>query len=194
MTALNSRAAGFTRAHLRELLAFTAFCFVLLSARWSLANHYVVPTPSMEPTVMVGDHVLVDETAFGLRVPFTDWRVTDGQPPRRGDVVVLESPEDGITLLKRVVAVPGDVVAVRRGAVLVHGVHTAFDAEVANLRHGGGSDLGPLQIPDDQYLVMGDNRGQSHDGRAFGLVRRDDVFGRAVGVVWRDGGPRWERL
>lgn len=191
MTTLHTRALP---AHLGELLALAAFCLVLFSARWSLANHYVVPTPSMEPTVRVGDHVLVDETAYGLRVPFTDWRVTEGARPARGDVVVLESPEDGTTLLKRVVAVPGDIVTVSSGAVLVRGERASPDAAIASQRFGGGPDLAPLQVPPDRYLVMGDNRGQSHDGRAFGLVRRDHVFGRAIGVVWRDGAPRWQSL
>jgi signal peptidase I len=61
------------------------------------------------------------------------------------------------------------------------------------LTNGGGPDVGPLVVPADKYLVMGDNRGESHDGRSFGLVARDAIIGRAVAVYWRDG-PVWQSL
>lgn len=183
------------------------FVLALIAARSSLADHYFVPTGSMVPTVAVGDRVLVNKLAYGLRVPFTDVVVTDLGMPERGDVVVLRSPENGITLLKRVVAVPGDEVAVLNGKLWINGqpVPVVWDdgdlmerlgdaPHPVRLTRGGGMDFGPMVVGPDRYLVMGDNRGESHDGRAFGLVERSAIMGKAVGVWMRDGKFTWRAL
>ena len=190
----------------RELCVVLVLAFVLLSARSSLADHYSVPTGSMQPTVEIDDRIFVNKAAYGLRVPFTDSYATEFDGPQIGDVVVLRSPEDGKVLLKRVVAIPGTEVQVVAGRLVLDGqlapVEERGDALVENLAgtlhtvrltYGGGPDFGPTVIPAGRYLVMGDNRGESHDGRAFGLVGRDAIVGRAVAVYWR-GGPVWERL
>src|SRR5690242_21725159 len=93
---------------LREGVSIAGFALALFAARSTLADHYFVPTGSMIPTVEIGDRVLVSKMAYALRVPFSDLVVAELHHPDRGDVVVLRSPENGITLLKRVVAVPGD--------------------------------------------------------------------------------------
>ncbi len=92
-----------------EAAGLLMFVLVLLSARSSLADHYHVPTGSMQPTVAIGDRVLVDKMAYGLRAPFGGVELVGSEGPAVGDVVVLDSPEDGVTLLKRVVATPGTV-------------------------------------------------------------------------------------
>ena len=191
----------------REVLGLMVFVAALAGARSSLADHYHVPTGSMIPTVAVGDHVVVNKLAYGLRVPFAGLSVIDFAGPRRGDVVVLDSPEDGVTLLKRVVAVPGDLVEVQGGMLSINGVPVPLQLEQGALyerlgehRHplqitrGGGFDYGPVAVGADQYLVMGDNRGESHDGRSFGLVDRHAIFGRASAVWMRDGDLCWRRL
>ena len=192
---------------LRELLGLLAFVTALAAARSSLADHYHVPTGSMIPTVAVGDHVIVNKLAYGVRVPFAGRQLIDFAGPRRGDVVVLDSPEDGITLLKRVVAVPGDRVEVQGGMLNINGQPVPLRADhgalyenlggkthLLQLTRGGGYDLPPTVVGKDQYLVMGDNRGESHDGRVFGLVKRDAIFGRAVAVWMRQGDLCWRRL
>lgn len=177
----------------RESLAWAAGIATLLFARASLADHYQVPSGSMRPTVEVGDHIVVNKLAFGLRAPMSNAYVLRGADPTRGDVVVLDSPEDGTVLLKRVVAIPGDVVSVQDGEVELNG-RRAPRAYAIRRDGDGGPDFGPLTLPPDAYLVLGDNRGDSHDGRVFGLVARQAVLGRAVGVVWRNGGPVWRPL
>lgn len=191
----------------RELLFVAAIGATIASARSSLADHYVVPTGSMLPTVQLEDHVFVDKAAYGIRLPFAGGYAIYGTPPARGDVVVLRSPEDGEVLLKRVVGTPGDRVTVIGGEVSINGTRMpiveragAWLEELGKVEHtislddGGGPDYGPLPIPDGKFLVLGDNRGNSKDGRWFGLVARDAILGRVEGVILRHGSPTWVGL
>ncbi|MFO0640043.1 MAG: signal peptidase I [Polyangiaceae bacterium] len=177
----------------RRGVAFAAFLGALVTVRASFADHYHVPSGSMEPTVEVSDHVVVAKAAYGLRVPFTSHYVTGAPAPRRGDVVVLSSPEDGAVLLKRVVAVGGDLVAVRGGRVELSAGSSAGESAregrdfVANVDLGPGPDLPTTRVPEGFVLVLGDNRGNSRDGRTFGFVSADALLGRAVLVVGRSG-------
>lgn len=194
------------RRIMRELVMLAAFVLVLLSARSTLADHYRVPSGSMEPTIEVGDRILVNKAAYGLRVPFTTAYVARFHGPAIGDVVVLDSPEEDKVLLKRVVGVPGTTIEVRGGRVVIDGklapvehrpdgLHEQLGAADHSLRltQGGGPDWGPVAIPQGRYLVMGDNRGDSRDGRFFGLVTGEAILGRAMGVYWR-AGPTWDGL
>lgn len=189
----------------REGLPLICLLGLLLVARSSLANHYYVPSGSMEPTLLPGDRVVVDMRSYGLRVPFTQWAVWDGDTPARGDVVVFRSPSDGIRLIKRVVAVAGDRVDLVDGRLAINGAPLAVqpdgpedfgDVQVTlNLDSGGGPDLDNLQVPDGQVLVLGDHRGASIDGRYFGFVPAAAIYGQARGVFWRTGdGFGWRKL
>jgi signal peptidase I len=187
----------------KDVAAVAAAAAVVLVGRSSLADHYHVPSESMLPTVVAGDHIFVNKAAYGLRVPFSHVTLAEFSGPSRSDVVVLESPESGIVLLKRVVACPGDIVAVENGKLLLNGkpvpVETKSGAVIEDLGSGhlirlddgGGPDFGPVQVPDGKYLVLGDNRGNSRDGRYFGFVKRDAILGRAVAILARDGSPTW---
>lgn len=189
----------------REGLPLVCLLGLLLVARSSLANHYYVPSGSMEPTLLPGDRVVVDMRAYGLRVPFTQWAVWDGDAPARGDVVVFRSPADGIRLIKRVVAIGGDRVDLVDGRLAINGVPLAVDRDapedfgdvqvMLNLDAGGGPDLSDLRVPDGQVLVLGDHRGASIDGRYFGFVPAAAIYGQARGVFWRSGaGFGWRQL
>ncbi len=195
------------RSPLREIVPVLVAAAVVLVARSSLADHYVVPSGSMEPTVQVGDQVCVSKIAYGLRVPTSHTYVVRGSAPARGDVVVLASPTDGEVLLKRVVAVPGDVVEVDSGHVTIDGVPVpvterdgALVEELGGRGHrlgaeyGGGPDFGPTRVPADRFLVLGDNRGNSRDGRFFGWVDREAILGRALAVCLRGNRPVWQPL
>jgi signal peptidase I len=119
---------------------------------------------------------------------------------------VLESPETGIVLLKRVIAIPGDTVAVRDGKLWLNDAEVTVEpdhgalrellghAHLISLAEGGGPNFGPITIPRDKYLVLGDNRGDSRDGRFFGLVDKRAIFGRAFRIYWRNGRPAWQGL
>ena len=190
----------------RELVKIGVFALVLMSARSSLADHYRVPTGSMLPTVEIDDRIVVNKAAYGLRVPFTNTYVTEFEGPQVGDVVVLDSPEEDKVLLKRVIGIPGARVEVRGGRITLDdklapieekpdGLYEQLGGVLHPIRltRDGGPDWGPVTIPDGRYLVMGDNRGESHDGRTFGLVEREAIHGRAIGVYWRSG-PIWGGL
>lgn len=177
------------RPRLRFFVQLAAFVVVTFAVRASFADHYRVPSASMAPAVHVDDHVLVVKAAYGLRLPMTTTYVARFGEPSRGDVVVLESPDEGdpIVLLKRVVAVGGDQVEVKDGRVFIDGKLTDAHGE-------GGPDFGPARVPGGALLVLGDNRGNSRDGRTFGFVSRDRVLGRAIAVVARDGSLTYEPL
>lgn len=187
----------------KDVTAIAAAAAVVLVGRSSFADHYHVPSGSMQPTVDIDDHILVNKAAYAIRVPFSHLHIVDLSGPARGDVVVLESPESGIVLLKRVVAGPGDTIEVRDGHLLLNDepipVETKGGVEIEDLGHGhqvrlsdgGGPDFGPVKVPADRYLVLGDNRGNSRDGRYFGFVKREAILGRAVGILGRAGSPTW---
>lgn len=178
---------------------------VIVTARSSLANHYTIPSGSMEPTLMPGDRVLVDLTAYGVSLPFTHIDVIPGKTPVRGDVVVFPSPANGIRLIKRVVAVGGDTVSVTDGHLTVNGQPQAVDATherlgahgsfALNLDKGGGPDLKETVVPAGKVLMMGDARGNSMDGRFFGWVDQNMIYGKATRLFYRSGeGFGWQPL
>ena len=177
----------------------------ILAARSTFADHYYVPSGSMEPTLRAGDRVLVDKRAHGFRVPFTTRHLYNGEPVQRGEIVIFDSPRNGTRLIKRIVAVGGDQVVIRNGHLFINGHSMAsldeHHAEVfgqrfarLNLNDGGGPDFSG-QIPPGKLLAVGDHRGNSFDGRMFGLIDENDVYGRALGVYYRRGdGLTWHSL
>jgi signal peptidase I len=184
---------GQPRRWFREAVSWLAFGAALTVARASFADHYRVPSGSMEPTVATGDHIVVAKASYGLRVPLTDAWVLRWSSPSPGDVVVLESPETDQILLKRVVAKAGQTVEVRGGKVRVDG-RPERSAHPIQTEPTGGPDFGPVKVPAGKVLVLGDNRGNSRDGRYFGFVDVDTVLGRAEAVVARDGEVIWQAL
>src|SRR6187455_1209126 len=127
------RGAAFLRSN-KSLFLFFALMLVFRSA---VADWMVVPSGSMNPTIVEGDRILVDKAAYGLRVPFTTRRLTQGNDPQRGDIAIFSSPEDGATLVKRIVGLPGDTIEMRDDALLINGVATGYDAAFA----GADKDL-----------------------------------------------------
>lgn len=189
-----------------EWFTFAMMVVLLTVARSSFANHYQVPSGSMEPNLMPGDRVAVNMMAYGVRVPFTDIELVDRGEPEPGDVVVFKSPTDGTRLIKRLVAVGGDTVAVIDGRLWIDGqpLHDADASDIEhfgardvplNLRDGGGPDLATVTIPAGMALVLGDHRGNSADGRFFGLVPMKSLYARASAVYYRSGdGFGWTKL
>jgi signal peptidase I len=195
------------RAWFRKEVAPILLALVLVTAaRSSLADHYYVPSGSMENTLFAGDRVVVDKTAYGLRIPYTKIDVIEGAHPRPGEVAVFDSPADGILLIKRIVAVGGQTVSLRDGHLFVDGVglesSKAPSSEefgerlvALNLADGGGPPIDRVVIPPGKLLAIGDHRGNSLDARYWGLIDERELYGRAVAVYYRRGdGFVWKKL
>lgn len=151
----NSGVLGWLKAEARPLLIMV---LLLTVARTSFANHYSVPSGSMEDTLMPGDRVFVDMTAYGVRIPFTGIEVVPRGAPQRGDIAIFKSPLDGTRLIKRVVAVGGDEVSLVDGRLSINGkpLASASERDVEwfgqhradlNLDYGGGPDIPYLVVP-----------------------------------------------
>jgi len=186
-----------------EVVALLITLALVTFARSSLADHYYVPSGSMEYTLLPGDRVLVDKTAYGFRVPLTTVDIFGARTPDRGDVAVFDSPVDGRRLIKRIVAVGGDVVRLEGGRLSINGTPLgdgrveSFPGHIAslNLDQGGGPDITELTVPDGTVLALGDHRGNSYDRRFFGLVDETELVGRAIAVYYRrDDGFVWQPL
>ncbi len=192
-----------------KYLADLAFFAIILVGRGSFADHYYVPSGSMEPTLQVGDRLAVDKSAYGLRIPLTHVWLTE-KAPQRGDVVVFDSPADGNVLVKRLVGLPGDRIAFDGVNLLLNGqlVPQGFTQEDARIEYLPGaphplhpeSYQGPpmreVEVPPRRYLMLGDHRGNSADSRSFGFVPRENLLGRAVAVSYSpreglSGSERW---
>ncbi|HET8697778.1 MAG TPA: signal peptidase I [Gammaproteobacteria bacterium] len=190
---------------------FLLFLLCLAFFRTSVADWNPVPTGSMRPTILDGDVVLVNRLAYDFKVPFTHVALARLAEPHRGDVVTFDSPEDGTRLVKRLVALPGDVVEVRDDVLTINGqvarysdfgvadesreygfamtADTAVES-VAGGRHAvqflrgvSKRDFGPEAVPPNHYFMMGDNRDDSADSRYFGFVPRELLVGHAHHIL-----------
>ena len=181
------------------------FLILMIVFRSSLADWNQVPTGSMLPTIVQGDRILVNKMAYDLRIPLTHVSLARFADPERGDIIVFDSAQSGIRLVKRVVGVPGDVIEMRRNQLIVNDIELAyvplpFDSsqnfielseDLLGVEHSirvlssssRRANFGPLRIPAGFYFAMGDNRDNSADSRVIGLIPRDEIIGRARQVV-----------
>lgn len=203
----------------RRHKGFMAFVGLMLVFRSAVADWNYIPSSSMNPTLVAGDRVLVNKLAYNLRVPFTLINVTRWSQPAVGDVVTLESPEDGITLIKRVVATGGDTIEMRGNTLFINGVEQPrhlvspeasiptesgpLQVELWQEQLGGVQiesaripafnhlqNFAPVAVPEGFLMVMGDSRDNSRDSRFFGLVPVHSVTGQAVRVVLSHDGDK----
>lgn len=112
----------------REYRGLLLFVLLMCSFRSAWADWVYVPTGSMNPTILEGDRLLIDKHVYGLRVPFSLLHLTRGANPDRGDIIVFDSPRDGTSLVKRVIALPGDSVALDGERLIVNGVAASYAA------------------------------------------------------------------
>jgi signal peptidase I len=197
---------------LRHNKGFMVFLVLFGVFRTAIADWNPIPSGSMRPGLLEGDVVFVNRLAFNVKVPLTDVVLAHTGEPLRGDVVTFSSPADGTRLIKRIMAVPGDVVEMRDEKLTINGkpaLYTdpeqvieplgngtqiaaqRFDETVGPHQHriqvmpgrAAIRDFAPMTIPPDQYLMLGDNRDNSADSRYIGLVPRELLIGRAVRVL-----------
>jgi signal peptidase I len=192
-----SRAKSVVREYGQALLVAL---LLALFIRAFIVQAFKIPSGSMLETLQIGDHILVNKFAYGVRLPILGWEILPVGKPKRGDVVVFVYPEDPHKdFIKRVVAVEGDVVEVREKVLYVNGErvddpHAQF-AEGRNGRYLSPRDnFGPFTVPRGHVFVMGDNRDRSYDSRFWGPVAIDRIKGKAFLIYWSwDGDDRWVR-
>jgi len=114
--------------HSREYRSLLLFLILMCGFRSAWADWVYVPTGSMNPTILEGDRLLVDKHVYGLRVPFSLVHLTAGEDPARGDIIIFDSPRDGTSLVKRLIAVPGDSVAMNGEQLIVNGALARYAA------------------------------------------------------------------
>jgi len=193
---------------IRANKGFILFLCLFGVFRTAVADWNPIPSSSMRPNLLEGDVVFVNRLAFDLKLPLTDTIVTHTGEPRRGDVVTFSSPTDGTRLIKRLVALPGDVVEMRNELLIINGRQAQYDSvqpvmeplgtgQVPALRISETVDgharriqfipqvttaarnFGPVTVPAGQYMMLGDNRDNSADSRYIGFVPRNLLIGRA---------------
>lgn len=186
-----------------------AVVLALVIRTWGV-QAFKIPSGSMKPTLLVGDHLLVSKSSYGIKMPFSDQVLIPIGDPQRGDIVVFLFPEDkDKDFIKRIVGLPGESVEVRNKLVLINGKRLpdtwAHYTDRIILPHGvqPRDNFGPVTIPKGHYFVMGDNRDESYDSRFWfrgkgGFVPRQDILGRAFIIYWswldHSFGVRWDRL
>jgi signal peptidase I len=152
-----------------------------------VAQATVVPSESMSPTILVGDHFFLDKVAFPANYPKAVQRYLPARTIQRGEIVALWSPENpNIRLVKRVIGLPGETLEVRHRDVYINGrkldepyvVHS--DSEELDRR----DNFGPVRIPLDHFFMMGDNRDNSNDSRFWGFAPRENLIGKPLFVYW----------
>lgn len=163
----------------RENRGLLLFLLLMLTFRSAWADWVTVPTGSMNPTIIEGDRVLVDKHVFGLRLPWTLVRLTEGRDPRRGEIVVFDSPADGVSLIKRVAGLPGDVIALDERGLMINGAHAQYgpgDQSLVDDLIAETRAYGPLVIRESGVLPEHDILHLRASGSAprFGPVRVPD--------------------
>ncbi len=178
---------------------------LFLVIRTFVIQTWTVISGSMEDTLLVGDFLVLSKSAYGATIPGTEVTLPGYSQPRRGDIVVFRGHHEPIDLVKRLVGMPGDTLAMRDGAVYLNGqaqdepyvmhtdpgtdgYHPSMDWQLNYLVEATGAaryrptrdNWGPLVVPVDHFFVMGDNRDQSLDSRYWGFVPRESIKGRAV--------------
>ncbi len=185
---------------------------IATSFKSAIADWYIVPTGSMKPTILEGDRIFANKLAYDLKVPYTTWHLASWDNPSRGEIVVFLSPGDGTRLVKRVVGIPGDTIAMRNNRLFINGEALNYDfpdpkgLEVSMADEGDRQiytedltghkhatiimphrpsmrSFAPMTVPDHHYFMMGDNRDNSADSRYFGFVDRKDIVARATAIV-----------
>jgi signal peptidase I len=188
---------------------FEAILIAVLLAlfiRTFIVQAFKIPSGSMKPTLLVGDHILVNKFIYGVRIPFVNTTLIPVTEPKTGDIVVFKFPEDPKKdFIKRVIGTPGDVVEIRNKRVylndkLMEGdMHGTFlDPHIIPGTARPRDNLGPITVPPKSLFVMGDNRDHSYDSRFWGFVDFSMLRGKAFIIYWswdtEDSGVRWRRL
>jgi len=209
--------------HVDYARSFFPVLFIILILRSFIAEPFRIPSSSMMPTLLIGDFILVNKFSYGIRLPINNKKIISIGEPKRGDVVVFRPPhrpdEDWI---KRVIGLPGDTIAYRNNTVYLNNEPWQYDRIETYDGRGQGREMngaalltehlpgrshpvleiegllrdpgqGEWTVPAGHYLVMGDNRDRSDDGRFWGLLPETQLRGKAfmIWMNWDTTAPGW---
>ncbi|MFZ3138063.1 MAG: signal peptidase I [Thermodesulfovibrionales bacterium] len=181
--------------------AIVTALILALVIRAYIMQAFKIPSGSMIPTLLIGDHILVNKFLYGTKIPFTDKKILIIRKPVKGDIIVFKYPENPQKdFIKRVIATEGDIIEERDKIVYANGnmVNEPYAVHYDRyLRHGGNDprdNFGPLIVPKDKVFVMGDNRDQSYDSRYWGFVDMKEIRGKALIIYWSWDPDKWARL
>jgi signal peptidase I len=164
----------------REIIAWFWVALVFLLINGTIGQARVIPSGSMENTLLIGDHLIMSRIGYDAGVPFTNWHVPLWRNPHRQQVIIFKPPfaPDTPDYVKRVIGLPGDSIDIHDGSVWINGQRLAENYTTG--RTDPYDSKVPFKVPDNCYFVMGDNRGNSYDSRFWGCVPRNDIIGTPV--------------
>jgi signal peptidase I len=181
--------------------AIATALILALIIRAYIVQAFKIPSGSMIPTLLIGDHILVNKFLYGTKIPFTDTKILEFRKPEKGDIIVFKYPENPEKdFIKRVIATAGDTIEERNKIVYVNdNPRTEPYAQHSdmNIRAGGidpRDNFGPITIPPNKVFVMGDNRDQSYDSRYWGFVDQKSIRGKALLIYWSWNPGNWVRF
>jgi signal peptidase I len=181
-----------------EIIAWFWVILAFMLINGTLGQARVIPSGSMENTLLIGDHLIMSRLGYDAGVPFTSWHVPLWRNPRRLQIVIFKPPFDLTQpdYVKRVIGLPGETVDVHNGAVWINGRKLAENYTVGRTEAPTKFQLTvpygglPYTVPENCYFVMGDNRENSLDSRFWGCVPRNDILGTPVIIYMSLDAPK----
>jgi signal peptidase I len=178
---------------------------IALFIRTFIICAYKIPSRSMVPTLLVGDHILVSKFIYGVKIPLLRRTIIPVSEPKRGEIVVFIFPNDrSKDFIKRVIGVAGDKIEIKNKKIFIndqefkdaYGIFS--DSLIIPKSMQPRDNFGPITVPEKSIFVMGDNRDESLDSRFWGFVNLKDVEGKAFIIYWSwnhdEHNLRWKRL
>ncbi|EGG95245.1 Signal peptidase I [gamma proteobacterium IMCC1989] len=187
--------------------SFFPVLFAVFVLRSFIVEPFQIPSPSMVPTLKVGDFILVNKFTYGIRLPVIRTKIFDINQPERGDVMVFFPPHEKRYFIKRVVGIPGDTIAYRNNELFINGEkvkeelqarlpvarpqYELYNESLGEVEHQTRKLLNPLrhglnatyEVQEGHYFMMGDNRNNSSDSRVWGTVPEENIVGKAF-AIW----------
>jgi len=198
--------------------SFFPVLLVVLILRSFLMEPYQIPTGSMIPTLEVGDFILVNKYAYGLRLPVLGTKLVSVGEPKRGEVMVFIPPHEDKYYIKRVIGLPGDSIRYEDKSLYINGEEigrefvenisidtnigdlpgSLYTENIGGIEHstqlidtvGNRRTRTTWVVPNGHYFMMGDNRDNSSDSREWGTVSETDIVGKAI-AIWMHKEPGW---
>lgn len=181
-----------SKSMLREYAEAIVIAVLLaLFIRTFVVQAFKIPSGSMEPTLLVGDHILVNKFIYGIKIPFTDKTLIHISTPKRGDIIVFAYPRNpSVDFIKRVIGLPGDRIRIVNKHVYVNGklLHEPYvvhrDKRILPASLSPRDNMPTVVVPPHELFVMGDNRDESYDSRFWGFVPMGNLKGEAFMIYW----------